>query len=125
MINIIISFCLGCLATWLFSHLYYGKAKRESQKWFCKNIPKMLNSEVKSIILSKPEDVNWSVEEIIKLYQHKIFEQTGLLAKNELGLLYCPQCGSEKLKESSIELDYILKCLECGWYEKIFIPDIV
>lgn len=100
--------------TWFGTHSYYKKSQRTT--------PKLLTDEVKNIILSRPKDVNWSAKEIVKLYQSKIFSEE---ANNELGLLYCPYCGSEKLQEGYDETYYFVKCQECGMKESVSIEDLL
>ncbi len=63
MLNNIWVLIISNAMTWFFTYLYYQKSKKE--------VSKLLTNEVKSIILSKPEEVNWQAKEIVKLYQKK------------------------------------------------------
>ena len=58
------------------------------------------------------------IKAIVKKYHEVIYDPN---AKDQFGIVACPQCGSERLKGSSFtdyqhdEVYFILACEECGW----------
>lgn len=134
-----ILFLVGFFFSWLITHIYYKKDRRQKAITISENktFLNKLSEEVKSTI-DKTSKSNMSVVDLISILKEKVREES-----NEyLGYKGCPVCGSESLSnEPDLEVDtdmgdggelvhspiYIpkVKCLDCGWRKRIDEKDIL
>ena len=111
MINAIIFFVLGAVASWAISHYYYRRGNKKRPDWFS-------IESIKEILTKHPEDMDWTARQIVNLYNEKIFDSN---SSDPLPFNCCPKCGSEKLEKSTFddykrdESYYVISCKECGW----------
>ena len=111
--NLIFSFLgifFGGSISWIISRHYYNRGNKE--------IPRWLLPGIKEILAKKPDDIDWTAQQIVNLYNNKIFD---FGSGDSLPFNHCPKCGSDKLKRSSFtdekrdDAYYSIECEECGW----------
>jgi hypothetical protein len=109
----IIFFVLGALTSWIISHYYYKKGGKERPAWFSEDA-------VKEVLMKRPEDIDWTAKELVKLYNNKVYDNE---SEDPLPFNFCPRCGSEDLERSNHtdegrdENYFIVRCKNCEWEE--------
>jgi predicted nucleic-acid-binding Zn-ribbon protein len=111
MVEAIIFFICGAIISWGISHYYYQRSNQETPDWFSV-------SSIKEILTKNPDDIDWTAQQIVNLYNKKVFNNH---SSDPLPFNFCPKCGSEKLERSTHddhERDksyFLISCKECGW----------
>jgi hypothetical protein len=109
MLALLISLLLGGAISWAVTWYYYHKQNQEEPKWF---------AEIKKILRKHPEDLDWTIKQVLKLYKNEIY---GIDEQDSVPFGVCPECGSHSIKHSSSydeEYDDIYEdhwCEKCGW----------
>lgn len=107
----LIYFILGGVLSWVISYHFYHRGSRETPDWFSV-------ANIKELLTKKPDDIDWTAQQIVNLYKNKIFD---FYSGDPLPFNHCPKCGSSKLKRSSLtdkkryDLYHFIKCEECEW----------
>lgn len=122
----ILIFLLGCLVTWIISHIYYRKTANQSAEY-----RKILDKLPEIVIEKLKNDVrpNLSIKELNELINIKSrdFSKQGLDSYK-----ICPSCGGDLIRDKElIDVDVdsepdgsysynpvfaqIIKCKQCNW----------
>ncbi|MDY0231144.1 MAG: hypothetical protein RBR88_01515 [Candidatus Saccharicenans sp.] len=119
MLQLLLSFILGALVTWLITHCYYKKST--------KIIDKLPEEIIKKLALDPREKLSIKdLNDLIDL-RTRAFNKSGLDS-----YIACPKCGSKLIKERElidVDVDYEpngygsaypiydnkIKCPKCGW----------
>src|SRR3989344_5168430 len=112
MIEAIIFFILGAIISWVISWYFYNLSNKETPDWFGADGVETL----KELLAKNPDDLEWTAKQIVNLYKNKIFN---LGSSDPLPFNYCPECGSNELKNSSStdregdNVYYFIECKKC------------
>lgn len=107
----LIYFILGVVLSWIISRHFYRRSNKETPDWFS-------ITNIKEVLTKKPDDIDWTAQQIVNLYNNKIFD---FGSGDPLPFSHCPKCGSDKLKRSSFtdekrdDAYYSIECGECKW----------
>lgn len=114
---------LGGIITWVITHIYYKRSRRDQNA-----VSDKLSLELKRLILDDKRK-SLTVTDLNELLRDKVIDRT---SSETLPYKVCPKCGSENISRST---DFIvdeeagddggtfqtaapfgiIQCLECGW----------
>lgn len=107
-LTVLLPLILGALITWVVSWFYYRKQTSETPAWFTEEA-------IKVILKQHPENLDWTTDQILKLYKNKIH------GSDDIPYGVCPECGSDAIKHS-LSFDEVHddeyedhECQKCGW----------
>lgn len=101
----------GGVVSWVISQYYYVRANKEKPDW-------LTAENLKEILAKNPNDLDWTAQQIIQLYESKIMSED---SSAPMPYSRCPQCGSDKLRRQtaldhkSDTVYYLISCDKCRW----------
>lgn len=107
----VIFFILGAAISWATQHFYYRRSDKKKPEWF--NV-----ESIKGILAKNPEDIDWTAEQILNLYKHRVYSSD---PSDPLPYNICPNCGSAELERGSYNDDqrdetyFVINCKSCKW----------
>ncbi len=96
MIEILLSLVLGAIISWVISWYFYHKQDNETPTWFTEKA-------IGKILQQHPDDLDWTTEQILKLYKNKIHN---IDESDAVPYGVCPECGANAIKHSrSVDME--------------------
>ena len=110
---LLIGAALGGLISWYISKYWSNVSSKETRDWVQTDLVK----SIKDILVKKPQDVDWTTEQIVALYRQSTFK--GKIQPKIADINHCAKCGNTKLQYDFYRKHglkaYALRCSECDW----------
>lgn len=104
---------IGGFTSWYISKFWSQKSSKETPEWVNTDLVK----SIKDVLAKRPEDVDWTTKEIVKLYRNSVYKDAENPKISDIN--HCADCGNENLTYHFYRVygskTYSVRCEECKW----------